>query len=430
MVKPFGSGTIRRLALLPLIASLPALAPLATQAELLKLSAGVDNRYSDNMRQVSENKESDIESRFYVRAEHQSDPGQCNSGLSADLGYGYWLDDTYDPEVYATLDFQGDCELADRLYWDLSNNLRDVTQDSRGTDTPDNTTRKNVFSTGPRYILRLSSQDSLQLLARYENTEFEEPEETDSDRVIGNIAWNHLFSATLSGGISFNASRVELDTGEEIDRDTLSVNFSKAWTATRLSGSIGISEIESTFRGVSQSSDGLVGNLNLEREVNPSTDVYLNASRELTDQTSDFDIQFDDFSFNLRETTTVEATAVRAGIRKTFSGGSSLGSEIFANRSDYLGSGETEESTGLSVNYSRPVTESVNARAGARYTHRTFEEDSSNDDLLGVNLGLSYAASRELSLNGSIGHEARTSDVATRDYDENWIVLGLDYRFR
>lgn len=93
----------------------------------------------------------------------------------------------------------------------------------------------------------------------------------------------------------------------------------------------------------------------LERELNPSSEIYLQASRQLTDQTSDFDIQFDDFEFNLRETTTVEVTALEAGLGKRFSDASSVNIGLTASRSDYLQTTDKEERAGLSLRYSRPL---------------------------------------------------------------------------
>lgn len=296
----------------------------AAQAEPLTLSGGLNNRFSDNIERAPSNETSDIESRVSLTLAHQTDPGQCEASTAASLGYGVWLDDTFDPEDYASLDFAGACELARGLSWELSDNLRDVAQDRRASDTPDNRTRKNVFRTGPVYSLMVTPQDQLRFSANYQRTDFSEPEETDSERYIGSASWNHSFDQTLSSGLQFSTNRTELDTGAEIDIDTASVLFAKSWEATSLSGSIGVSEIESRFGGTTQTSDGIVGDFSLERDISPVTQVYVRGSREFTDQTSDFDIRFGEFEFDLRETSEVEVTALDAGMSRQFSDGSLL----------------------------------------------------------------------------------------------------------
>ena len=208
------------------------------------LSGGIDNRFSDNARRASANEQSDLETRVNLNFQHLSDPGQCTSSVDMGLAYSYWHGDAYDSKVYTNGTLQGQCELARGLVWQASNTVRHVTQNTRRSDTQDNLTRKNVFSTGPVYALQLTQVDELQFSAAYEQTEFEEREEPDSDRVSGTVAYNHNFSDTLQGGLSASAQRTELDTGEELDRESAVVTFSKVWATTQVSGSIGKNRLE------------------------------------------------------------------------------------------------------------------------------------------------------------------------------------------
>jgi hypothetical protein len=399
------------------------------QAEPLALSGGLNNRFSDNVELTSSDETSDIESRVNLTLAHQTDPGKCEARTAANVGYGVWYDDTFDPQDYASLDFAGDCELARGLSWEVSDNLRDVTQNSRASDTPNNRTRKNVFRTGPVYSLMLGQLDQLTFSAKYGNTDYSEPEDTDSERYIGTASWNHIFSQTLSGGLQVSTNRAELDTGVEIDTDVASLLFSKSWRATRFSGSIGVSQLESRFGGNTQTSEGVVGNFSLERDINPVTQVYVRGSRELTDQTSDFDIRFGDVVFNLRETTAVEVTALDAGLTRQFSDASRINVGIFANRSDYLDTDEVEDSVGFSVNYNRTISELLSLQTGGSYRYRTFDADGVNDSTYRADIGLVYELTNDLSVNGRVGHTTRTSDLSSSEYQENWISLGLAYQF-
>ncbi|MBS8230982.1 MULTISPECIES: outer membrane beta-barrel protein [Marinobacter] len=398
-------------------------------AEPIALSGELTNRFSDNTTRDANGEISDTETRVNLRLSHQSDPGECQASTFADVGYGVWHDETYDPETYTTADFLGDCELAQGLRWEVADNLRNVTRDSRGTDTPDNTTRKNIFRTGPVYQVPLSKVDQLRLSLHYENTEFGDSEEIDSDRYIGSVGWSRMFSSTFSGGVSVLTNQAEYDSGVEIDTDVVSLDFSQTWATTSLSGSVGVSEIESDFGGTTQSSDGVVGDISLEREINPVTTFYINGSRELTEQTSDFDIRFGDFVFDLRETSEVEVTAVNTGIRRQFSDASQLNFNAFANRADYIRSDETEDRLGLAVGYSRPVLPLLTLRSNARYQYQSFDEDDVDEETISVDVGLTYELTRDLGITGRVGHTSRSSDTSASEYDENWVSLALDYRF-
>lgn len=428
MGNAIGTGMLRFSKTL-LVAGVLAFAPLSVNAQL-EIVGGQEVRPTDNARKTATNENSDVESRTFLTANYVTDPGQCSARFAGTIGYSIWQDDSFDNETDANLDLDSQCELANGLFWDLDNNLREVSQDTTQSDTPDNRTRKNVFSTGPRYTWRLGSTDYIVLSSRYENTEYEEPDETDSERYVGSVAWSHLFSQTLTGGVSTSYRMTELDTGADIDVKTVRVTFGKEWATTVLSGALGVSEIETDFGSTSRTNDGLVGEVDLNRELNPSTDWYLRASRELTDRTSSVDIRFEEFEFNLNESISVETTTLSTGANKRFSDQSSLNVDVFANQSDLLETDELEESAGLNLRYFRPVTERITGSTRLGYRYSSFEQDDSTDDTLSLELGLEYLASRELSVFGQLGHERKDSDVPSREYDELWAQLGVEYRFR
>lgn len=402
----------------------------STATAQVELTGGLDSRFTDNARKSSSNETSDLESRAYLKADYASDPGRCNSNFSGTIGYAHWLDSSFDDESFGEMDFAGDCELVNQFYWDVANTLREVNQSSRASDTPDNRTRKNVFSTGPRYVWRINEANWLTLSTRYENTEFSEPEDTDSERHTGTAAWNHAFSQTFNGGLSASYSRTEYDTGAEVDVKTGRVTFSQTWATTEVSGAVGVSEIETQFGTTAQTSDGLVGELAISRTLTPSSDWYLRAARELTDRTSSFDFRYGEFQFNLQDSISVETSTVATGVNKRFSDSATLNVEIYANRSDYLESSEREDSSGLSLRYSRPIAERTTAYLGLGYDYQTYASDNVDDQRARIELGTEYLASRQLSLLAKLGHESKVSDIATSEYEENWVLLGVEYRFR
>lgn len=404
--------------------------PLAAFAKPVQLSAGLESRFTDNARKSAFDEQSDLESEVSIGIQHTSDPGRCNSDLNARLAYVYWLDDTFDPEPYGDMDFLGDCAIGRGLVWQAENYLREVVQDSRVSNNPDNRTSKNLFRTGPVWTVRLGAVDQVSIGAEYENTEYDEPEETDSERYIGTLSWNHFFSASFTGGLSMTADRAELDTEEDIDRETLTATFSKNWATTSVSGEAGYSQIETTSNNSSRETDGFVGNIEIVRAITPTTELTFEASREFTDVTSDFDIRFGEFVFNLEQTSAVEASIVRLQLLKNFSAGSSLSVAAFSSRSDYIDVGLEEERSGLVADYRRPVTSQMTATFQAGYDNLSYSDDDTRDDIIRFNAGIEYQLNRKLDLVGRIGHEQRQSEVDSREFDENWVAIGLNYRFR
>ncbi len=401
----------------------------STQAQV-ELTGGLDSRFTDNASKSSRNEQSDLESRVYLKADYASDPGHCNAIFSGTLGYSNWLDGTFDDEAYGEMDFLGDCELADQFYWDVANTLREVTQSSRSSDTPDNRTRKNVFSTGPRYNWRINKSNWLTLSTRYENTSFSEGDTSDTERYLGSAAWNHAFSKTFNGGLSANYSRTEYDTGAEVDVKTVNLTFSRNWASMDVSGAIGVSEIDTKAGRSSQSSDGVVGELTLLRALTSSSDWYLRAAHQLTDRSSNVDFVFENFQFSLEDSITVETTTVSTGLNNRFSNGATLNIELYGSQSDYIDDPEREDRGGMNLRYGRPIAERTTGYLGLGYDYLTYSSDELDERITRVEVGAEHQASRDLSLTAKVGHQNKVSDAPTSEYDENWVLVGLEYRFR
>jgi len=249
--------------------------------------------------------------------------------------------------------------------------------------------------------------------------------------VSGSLSWNHLFDPSFTAGLSAAIDRSELDTEEEIDRVTLGVPFTKTWALTALSGSIGYGQIETSLRDrPAEEYNTFVANLIAARQVNQTTEVELEASRELTDQTSDFDSRFEDFVFDLEQTSAVEVTAIRLGVGKDFGGTARLDLGFFGNRSDYLDTGAEEDVIGADVNYRRPITGQLTTTMAARYEYQTFSQDDSDDELLRVSAGLEFRLNPQLDVISRVGFEQRTSEEVSREFEEGWVLVGVQYQFR
>ncbi len=409
-------------------AMLLAVLPASVFAEPLGVTGSLSARSTDNAGK-NQLEESATEATTRVRVTYSRESGRCQSDLDGSLGYSYWLNDFYDPETRAEAGFNGNCEITPGLNWQLSDNLSEVLQSSRENDTPNNRTRKNIFRTGPVLTLPLGPVDQLSTSLQYESTEYQDPEARDSERYIGSLGWNHQFDRTLSGGVSATTNRQELDNGAETDSDSITLNFNKIWATSSLNGSIGLSEQEVSFGSVDQTNDAVIGNLRLTREINPTASFFIAASRELTDQASDFTVRFEDVAFDLTEESGVEVTAIDAGLNKVFSDGTQMGLQAFANRSDYLQTNEQEDALGLRFNVVRSIRPRLSVNGNGSFEYLRYDADSRDDQLLSASVGLTYNLSPDLDCSASVGHSRRDSDLPTAEYKENWIQIGLSYRF-
>ena len=397
-------------------------------AEPVTATGSLSSRHTDNVGKTNV-KESGTESTARIGIRHVSDPGQCQSDLTASLGYTYWLNDFYDPESSAESGFDGNCEIRPGLNWRLRNNLSQVLASSRQNDTPENRSRRNIFSTGPILTVPVTSVDQISASVNFENTEYEDPQVRDSDRYTGSLGWNHLFDATLSGGVSASVSQQELDNGAETDSNSVNINLNKTWAATQLNASVGFTRRKNQFGSAEQTSDGFVGSLSLTREINPSSSFFLSASRQITDQASDFTLQFGDVNFDFTEEAGVEVTALELGLQKSFSDGTALDVRSYANQSDYLETDERENTVGLRLGLNRPIRPQLSFQSSVSYEYLRFESNLRDDQRALASVGLSYSLTSDLDCSASIGHSMRKSDLRSSEFDENWAQISLSYRF-
>ena len=141
-------------------------------------------------------------------------------------------------------------------------------------------------------------------------------------------------------------------------------------------------------------------------------------------------LRFGEFEFNLRESITVENSVLSTGINKQFSDASSLNLDLYAYRSDYLESDEKEDKAGINARYSRQFSELTTGYLALGFDHLSYERDDTQDEVARLVIGAEHQATRDLSLLARVGHDTKSSDVSSREYDENWVLVGLEYRLR
>ena len=90
---------------------------------------------------------------------------------------------------------------------------------------------------------------------------------------------------------------------------------------------------------------------------------------------------------------------------------------------------EQEDALGLRFNVSRSIRPRLSINGNGFFEYLRYEEDSRDDQLLSASVGLTYKLSPDLDCTASLGHSRRDSDLPSAEYEENWIQVGLSYRF-
>lgn len=95
--------------------------------------------------------------------------------------------------------------------------------------------------------------------------------------------------------------------------------------------------------------------------------------------------------------------------------------------------GNSEERTSLrtGVSVQQRFTNRLAGNIGANYIHDTFEggNNSFDDDIFEVSLGLDFNVYRNLILNAGYSFTTNSSDVDSREYDRNILSLGMTAKF-
>ncbi|MDX5299187.1 MAG: hypothetical protein LPK85_09575, partial [Gammaproteobacteria bacterium] len=243
------------------------------------LEVGTNMRATDNSAKEDELRQDEQELRPFIRWAASTDPDQCALSTKGELGYVDYLRNTFGDENSVLLVVNGSCQASRYFNWAASNDLRDVSTNASDIDTPANRVRRNQFSTGPTYWIPLTSTDRLVLSALYQNTEYRDALESDSNRGVAKVDWRHAFDSTFSSSVTYLFSRVMPDTNEDIDFNSVQLELEKQWQLSRLAGSVGYVKADSDSREGRSTSWSLAG----ERQISSLSSVGFSVSRKLID---------------------------------------------------------------------------------------------------------------------------------------------------
>jgi len=399
-------------------------------ADPVHLGLRIQERFSDNIRLSHTNTESDLEHQAILSISHQTNPGPCGSSLAADLGFIHYQKGTYSDQGNINGNWNGSCQLTDSLQWTASDNVSQETVNTAQASTPDNQTRRNLFSTGPRYLWLISPRDQLLTTAQFQKTNYTGLSQSNAKHYIGSSTYSHQVSPTLSMGLGASVDRGELDTGETITRRSGHFQSSKTFATTTFSGNVGYSELADSFSGITNTYTGLTWNLRLDRDMTRARHWYAEYGRELTDTSSNYVVQVAGLFFNLAQTQAVQVTHWQTGIKQTLTGDGTLSLSLGQQDTEYLRAGNTEKKSNATFSLSQPLITNLSALVSLSAEHQSYSLSDVSYNLYGGSLGLSYQRSQQLSLDMRIGRNQRAASPDSGSYQENWALIGFNYAFR
>lgn len=408
-------------------------------ADPIQLAVGQQERYSDNIRLSHTSTESDLESRTYLSIKQHSGQGKCQSDVNGEIGYRQYLNNSYSDQMDANAGMGGNCTIADGFSWNAKDHIAQVPQNSALPNTPNNSVRRNIFSTGPQWLWLMNPRDSLSLSSTYGTTNYwgaSQPASTtnltgqrNNHRVTGSATFKHRVDPSLWFGVGGNLSRTFFN-DEIISQRSGNLLFDKNFAATEFSGSVGYSRLEDSYQGVTNTSSGPVWHLNLKRQVNEHSSWHLSYGQEYTDSSSSYVVQIAGLNFNYQQTSAVKVTTYRAGYNNQFSDGSQLGVGLGRTEQNYLLTATRDTTDSANVSLTRPVAAEWTATAGLGYQHEHFGLRNTTNDTYNGYVGTQYQRTRSLSFNARIGHNLRSSNQSDLAYAENFALVGVRYNFQ
>lgn len=216
-------GTTRQLAIRYTLASIGLFSlgfwPAISSALDYTLNAFTEVEYDDNAARFAINERSELRTAVGADLGVQHESQQT----LVDLAYSVEYSDYDSNRLEDNTLFIGSGNLLwrpspDRFEWSLHHDRRDRLSDLRERDIQDNRETREVVTTGPRFIAKLSKVDRVSLAVKYSDISFKGADNTaiaesdgDSERQLASLNWSHAVSNVTNFGVGYNFSTTEYD---------------------------------------------------------------------------------------------------------------------------------------------------------------------------------------------------------------------------
>jgi hypothetical protein len=408
-----------------------------TQAFEADLGAGAGFEYSDNIQLVETDKQEDIVAIGVVGLSFIENSEPIIADVAAILRYEDFMMDTFDERLLFSLLANAEWRIApQRFHWIVQDRFDQLNINALEPSTPDNTQNANAFSTGPDVFFRIGPVNTVELRARFDDTNFE-ASSADSRRYSAGARWlydslpSRLFNRDFFARI--DAQRVDFE-DEEVNQ-----NFTREDYTLGMDARYSHSEFRIEGGGTSiqrEESKNFNGPLFRARWIWSQTSLSrldVSASTQLTDAGRNLLIAetvADQEALQTEEVTSDVFTEKRIQLSYTRDGHLLTGGfGAFWIDRDYK---ETELDRVIKlarVDLGYKFTAVLVGSAGLEYQHtEEFAIARVDKDIL-FRVGLNYRISRDVNLEFEVGHRKRDSNQPQSSFSEFRALLGIMYRF-
>lgn len=417
--------------------SIALLLQLVQSVHALEFSAdaGIGVNYTDNSLKVADDEESDYETRL-------------DGGFVLDHDGQSWLIDIdyraayieYDRDTQSdSTQVDGDAsvqyqQIDEVLFWNISNSVRSVITDKRLQDTSDNRENRSITTFSPELRLPITRVDSLNTVASYSRTDYEDNSQQESERLGGTVSWLHRFSQVDSLDLTGGYFDVNFDNSIS-DYEYYIARLSYASTLSKLSYTlvVGYNEVQ---REVFEDTDGPYLNANFVYKSGFSQ-WELNLLQELTDTSrgnNNGDISgLDDSSSTDGPVDVYEVyTGELAYSTEVLCGVCILRLSVLASKEDYEILPDDNEEIGARVRFDYRLSTLSSIGAAIAYADYSFTGNNPrvDYDLQRYELFFRRSMTRNFSVRLFTSFEKRESDVSFSEYEEIRGGVSVNYEFR
>jgi hypothetical protein len=255
----------------------------ADESSLVEVGVGAE--YSDNIRRVTVDPESDTIVTASLATDVRRATTRYDLGLNTDLAYDYYTGDTYDSELRgnALFDFDGQI-VRNRLSWYVEDSFGQLRLAAATPDTPDNRENINVLTTGPRFTQPIGSRSRFILTGVYELEDYERSP-LDATVAGGDLSFRHDLSPRQY--LELTATKRETRYDDDVAFGDYDVEeYYLTWSASGAKTSVTLSAGETHTTGEGLDDESTLLALDAEREVGKYGTLVL-TGRSQTANTAD-----------------------------------------------------------------------------------------------------------------------------------------------
>jgi hypothetical protein len=403
----------------------------------LQWAAELALSHSDNIRRNDLDKQAADVAQLNLEYAYFKKTRRLDASVAADLAFVDYLDNSFANGVVGTLSAYAAADLIeDRLQWTARDIFGQTHRDLTLAYTPQNRENINFIATGPILFLPVGSSNDIDFDGSYSRVDYQ-TSPFDSNRYSGGAAFVHNLSANSSVSLNAQSQRVEYvapaSSSSNFDRSSFFLGYKGGGRNTSVLLEVGANRIGRSNADAS----GALLQLALSRNISARSKLTIGFDQEFTDAGEAFGSAstFTNVSLDTQGlgTTTSPYKLTSGNIDWDAMGRRTrLGVSLSVHNEKYLQQPLSDRTLASGqLRLSRQLTARVSAQLIGSYTDTTFKNIAgSSKDVSGAG-SVSWMMTRRLSLDLSLDHFSRKSDVPTFDYVENqvWLKLRLGAAF-